>query len=110
MAMTLSRATGADVGSVVRLLDEAAAWQQDHGIDMWRPGTFGTEVREVADAGDLYIARRDGDVVGCFMLEAACPAWMATWLIEHDHAPAEAMYLGRLAVAERCRVVGSASN
>jgi RimJ/RimL family protein N-acetyltransferase/predicted GNAT superfamily acetyltransferase len=99
IAMTISRASDGDVASVVTLLDEAAAWQEDRGIDMWRPGTFDAEVREVANAGDLYVARREGGIVGCFMLEAACPAWMATWLIEHNHEPAEAMYLGRLAVA-----------
>jgi ribosomal-protein-serine acetyltransferase len=99
METSVSRADADDVGSVVRLLDEAAEWQQDQGIDMWRTGTFEAEVREAVTEGDLYVAQRDGEVIGCFMLEDACPEWMATWLTDHERSPAEAMYLGRLAVA-----------
>src|ERR1043165_2726722 len=60
LAMRISRASVGDVTSVVALLDEAAAWQRDRGIDMWQPRTFGAEVRQVADAGDLYVARSGG--------------------------------------------------
>jgi hypothetical protein len=58
--MRISRASRGEVVSVMALLDEAAAWQEeDRGIDMWRPGTFDAEVHEVANGGDLHVARRE---------------------------------------------------
>jgi len=55
----------------------------------------------VIAAGDLYVVRGDGTITGCFMLETGCPDWMATWLVKHDRAPEDAMYIGRLAVARQ---------
>jgi len=99
MSISVEHATPADAQAVEGLLDAAATWHQESGIDQWSPGRFGEEVREVAVAGDLYVARHDAGIVGCFMLEAACPPWLEPWLVERDRSPSEAMYLGRLAVA-----------
>ena len=93
------RALDPDAPVVEALLDAAAEWQLNRGISQWRPGQFGDEVRSVIAAGDLYVSRGDGGIVGCFILETDCPDWMAHWLIERGRTPADAMYLGRLAVA-----------
>jgi len=58
------------------LLDGAAEWQVARGADQWRPESFSDEVREVGAAGDLYVAKEEDEIVGCFMLEGTCPGWM----------------------------------
>jgi ribosomal protein S18 acetylase RimI-like enzyme len=84
---------------VEALLDAAAAWQQSRGIRQWRPGQFRDEVRETIASGDLYVARRDGVIIGCFLLDTESPSWMTRWLIEHGRVPAQGAHLGRLTVA-----------
>lgn len=99
MSISVDQAARKDAQVVEDLLDAAATWHQASGIDQWSPGRFREEVREVAAAGDLCVARHDAEVVGCFMLEAVCPPWLEPWLAERGRLPSEAMYLGRLAVA-----------
>ncbi len=62
------------------------------------------------------MGRDDDTIIGCFTLEADCPDWLAAWLLDHDRSPADAMYLGRLAVARHAskrglgmELLGSAS-
>jgi RimJ/RimL family protein N-acetyltransferase len=98
MRGAIDRATPQDARTVENLLDSVASWMEQEGIDQWTPGRFGKEVREVIDNGDLYVTRQDGSIIGCFMLETACPDWMAPWLTERSYSPSEALYLGRLAV------------
>jgi ribosomal protein S18 acetylase RimI-like enzyme len=95
----VERATLADAAAVEALLDSVSEWLSQRGIDQWTAGTFGPEVDAVARAGDLYVARRDDRPVGCFMLETTCPGWMAEWLTQRSRQIADAMYVGRLAVA-----------
>jgi protein-tyrosine phosphatase len=97
--MLVDRARSSDAAEVESLLDSVTTWQLERGISLWRLGQFGDEVRSVIAAGDLHVGRDDGMIIGCFMLEADCPDWLAPWLVEHDRSPADAMYLGRLAVA-----------
>jgi ribosomal protein S18 acetylase RimI-like enzyme len=93
----IERARPADLERVVRLLDEAALRQQSRGIDLWHPGTFEDEARATIDAGDLYVARQRGVIVGCFMLDKGSPRFMR-WLSEHGRRPDRGV-VGRLAVA-----------
>lgn len=95
--IAIARAEVADVASVVALLDAAAKWQQRRGIDLWKPGQFGEDVRQTVADGDLFVARRDGALVGCFMLDEGSPR-MTQWLNEHGRQP-ERGVVGRLAVA-----------
>jgi ribosomal protein S18 acetylase RimI-like enzyme len=97
--LTVDRAQPSDAAAAEALLDAAAIWQQSRGIRMWTPGWFGDEVRETIANGDLYVARRGGVTVGCFLLEPGCPEWMAPWLIQRGREPGQGAHLGRLTVA-----------
>lgn len=95
--LQIERAKQADASDVVALLDAAALWHQDQGIDMWKSGRFEQEVRETIGNGDLYVARRGGFLVGCFMLDDGSPR-MTRWLTAHDRQASRGV-IGRLAVA-----------
>jgi GNAT superfamily N-acetyltransferase len=96
--LDIERASDTEASEVEALLDSVAHWLHSGGIDQWISGTFHDEVVDVVAAGDLYVGKRDGRIVACFMLESSCPEWMVTWLAERGRSPADAMYLGRLAV------------
>ena len=95
--LVVDRAGLSDAGSVIALLDAAASWQRSRGIDLWTPGHFDDDVRRTIDDGDLYVAREDGAVVGCFMLDEGSSR-MTEWLVEHGRVPSRGV-VGRLAVA-----------
>jgi protein-tyrosine phosphatase len=97
LAVTVAKTS--DAIALEALLDAAAAWQQSQGIDQWRPGQFPEEIRLTIANGDLYVARLEGVIVGCFMLEGEVSPLMTRWLIERNRVPAEGAHLGRLAVA-----------
>lgn len=97
--LAVARAKPWEADAVEVLLDEAAAWLQSRGIRQWTPGQFGDEVQKTIASGGLFVARREGDVVGCFLLDAGSPEWMAGWLVEQGRVPADGTHLGRLAVA-----------
>ena len=67
--LTIDLATPSDAEAIVELLDTASRWQKSQGIDLWEPGSFDEDVRGTIAAGDLHVARLDGAVVGCFMLD-----------------------------------------
>jgi ribosomal protein S18 acetylase RimI-like enzyme len=96
--LTIDLAEPSDAVAVENLLDAAADWQQKRGIEQWTPGWFEDEVREGIALGQFYAARREGSVVGCFLLDG-CPSWMRPWLMERDREPSQATHLGCLAVA-----------
>lgn len=88
----------ADAEAVEALLDAAAVWQQSRGFDQWRPGQFGEEVRQTIAGGYLFVARREGAIVGCFMFDTQQPAWMGRWLVEQGRV-AHGAHVARLAVS-----------
>src|SRR5262249_13031497 len=61
-------------------------------------GWFRDEVLERIESGDFYVARREGRVVGCFLLDPNSPSWLRPWLVERGREPTQAAYLRRLAV------------
>jgi ribosomal protein S18 acetylase RimI-like enzyme len=97
--LTVERAQPADASDVEALLDAAATWQQSRGIGPWTPGRFGDEIHLAIASGELFVARRDGALVGCFLLEAHDSPVFSRWLKEQGRDAAPAAYLGRLAVA-----------
>jgi ribosomal protein S18 acetylase RimI-like enzyme len=96
---TVDRAQPADASEVEALLDAAAAWHQSRGIGLWTPGRFGDEVRQTIATGELFVARRDGVLVGCFLLDMDESPVFSRWLEEEGRVAAPGAYLGRLAVA-----------
>ena len=68
--LTISKASVGDAGEVISLLDAAAEWIQDRGIDQWRPGSFNKErlLTRIRN-GEVYIATYEGSIVGTFRLQ-----------------------------------------
>ena len=66
---------------------------------MWTPGQFGDEVRKTLATGELFVARRDRALVGCFLLDPHDPPVFTQWLKEQGRIAPPGAQLGRLAVA-----------
>jgi hypothetical protein len=84
--LTVERAKPADGPAVEALLDAAAAWQESRGVPMWTAGQFVDEVHETIATGELFVARRDGALVGCFLLDARDPQLFSRWAEEQGLA------------------------
>jgi GNAT superfamily N-acetyltransferase len=97
--LTVERAQSADASAAEALLDAAAAWLQSAGIGQWKPGQFGEEVRQTIASGDLFVARRGGALVGCFLLEIEEPPSVKRRLLDQQRSAAPGAFLARLAVA-----------
>lgn len=98
--LIVERAAPADRADIVSLLDEAATWLQAKGIDQWKPGRFTEEVTTAIAAGELYLARRSGAVVGCFRLARSDPDASRLWAEPLANlSSARVLYLSRLAVS-----------
>jgi GNAT superfamily N-acetyltransferase len=96
--LTVERAQPADASAVEALLDAAAAWLESRGIDQWKPGRFGEEICQTIASGDLFVARRSGALVGCFLLETEEPSSVTRHLVDQRHGATPGAYLARLAV------------
>jgi protein-tyrosine phosphatase len=67
--LTIAPATHADADVVIDVLDEAARWLTDRGIDQWTPGMFNKLLLLGAiDDGEVYVVRRDGATVATISL------------------------------------------
>jgi ribosomal protein S18 acetylase RimI-like enzyme len=97
--MTVERAQPTDASAAEALLDAAAAWLESRGIEQWKPGRFGEEVRQTIASGELFVARCCGALVGCFMLETQNPPSVTRWLADQRRVPTQGAFLARLAVA-----------
>jgi GNAT superfamily N-acetyltransferase len=74
--VTLEPALPTEVGEVLAVLDEAAAWLRRTGVvDQW-PARFRTGMVEPAiERGETWLARRDGVVAGTITLDWDDPLW-----------------------------------
>ena len=97
--LAVERAQPADASAAEALLDAAAVWLQNRGIDQWKPGQFSEEVRQTIASGDLFVARRGGALVGCFLLEVEEPPSVTRWLLDKQRGATPGAFLARLAVA-----------
>lgn len=91
-----------ELAVVLALLDEAAAWLQDKGIDQW-PASFTQDatwrmerIKAYVDEGNTYLAYDPtGNAVGTFTVtERADPEFAHGW----PDGPENALYLFRMAV------------
>jgi 8-oxo-dGTP diphosphatase len=85
-----------EVDAFVALLEDAARWIHDRGIEQWRPGSMRAQ-REVFAAaqrrGELFVTEEAGVLTGGFSLTASPdPIWS-------DRPEPSALYLGKLVVA-----------
>ena len=98
----LTHAESTDVDAYVELLEAAARWMRERGIEQWRPGSMRAQRRLFAAAqaaGEVYVVR-DGDALigGAVLRAEPDPIWF-------DRPEPSALYLGKLVVA-RDRVGG----
>jgi GNAT superfamily N-acetyltransferase len=91
--LALRRSITGEAPLVSAVLLEAAAWLEERGVPLWRPGDIGTDaVRDEVDEGSYVLARAGREVVGVMRLT---PRDARFW---PDAAPGEALYVHRLAV------------
>lgn len=92
-ALAFRLATLEDTDTVLRILNEAAAWLSDRGIAGWQTGQWRRAKIEAAiERGETYLAYDGETVAATVNLEWSDPEmWPA--------APADAGYVHRLAVA-----------
>ena len=87
-----------DVGEVVSVLDEAAAWLETRGIVQWparfEPGWVEGPLRR----GETWLAEADGRALGTVQLCASDPIW--------EDRPGAARYVHRLAVRRAAAGLG----
>lgn len=73
-----------DADTFLAILEEAAGWLTDRGIDQWQPGGFDRLLLEASiTAGEAYVVRQDGMAAAVFSLQWADPA---TWGDQPDDA------------------------
>jgi GNAT superfamily N-acetyltransferase len=101
MLLTVDQATRDDLPVVLEILDEAAAWLRDRGIEQW-PSRFGgvsnwrsARIENYIEDGQCRVVRAGGDPIATFNLTTtADPDYADGWL----EGPADALYIFRMAV------------
>jgi hypothetical protein len=69
--MTIARAEGADVTDVLRLLNGAAAWLHERGIDQWPHGFTAGQIGPRVAMAEVWLVRGDdGQAAGTMRLTA----------------------------------------
>jgi len=85
-----------DVDAFVVLLEDAAQWMTDRGIEQWRPGAMAAQRAMFADAqakAELLVVKEAGRILGGVVLRAEPdPIWT-------DRPAVTALYLSKLVVA-----------
>lgn len=99
--LTFRRATENDLPTLVRLRDDAARWQQAHGIDQWKPGQLGEpHFRTRLTEGEVWLALLDDQIAGAWELWWDDPA---AW----GPQPPTAAYIHRLMTDRRVAPPGT---
>lgn len=101
--LELTPAAPEEVGIVVELLEQAAAWLYEQGItDQWSRTVDPAWLAAGIDSGETWLARLDGTVVGTLTLNWSDPLWT-------DLGPVDvAGYVHRLTVRRDTRGLGKA--
>lgn len=97
----LTRATEADVSTLVTLYEEAAAWLTARGLRQWVPGTYSAEemVAGMRAGHEMYLVRRGDEPVGKLTLQWDDPE---SW----GEQPPDAGYVHGLCVTRAVAGVG----
>lgn len=101
MLLTVNQATSGDLPVVLAILDEAAAWLQQQGIQQW-PAKFGgvedwraSRITSYVDAGYSWVVCAGGEPVATFCLSPeADPDYIDGW----PDGDGKALYIFRMAV------------
>jgi GNAT superfamily N-acetyltransferase len=98
--LTLESATPTEVGDVLTVLDEAAAWLRDSGVDQWPDRFEAAWVEPAIERGETWLARLDGVVAGTITLDWDDPLW--------SDLHGTAGYVHRMAVRRSAAGLGAA--
>jgi GNAT superfamily N-acetyltransferase len=98
-SVEITPAASADLDDVIDLLNETARWLTSRGINQWVDGFPRAMIAGGVARGEVYLARRDGRVVGTFTL---------MWSDElfWPGVSGEAGYIHRIAVRREARGLG----
>jgi len=93
--LAIAAATSSELDATLAVLDDAAAWLQQRGVDQWRAGQWKRErIGEAIDRGEVHLARLDGAIVGTISLQWSDEFFWPGW-------PLDAGYVHRLAVGAK---------
>jgi len=87
------------VDDVLGVLNEAAAWLQDHGIAQWPARFEPSWIEEAILQGETWLVEVDGAMGGTVTVDWSDPVW--------SDVCGDAAYIHRMAVRRRCRGLGS---
>ncbi len=94
--MQLRPAAADEVDAFIDLLEDAAQWMRDRGIEQWQPGSMRAQRQafvRAQESGGLFLAVDSGQIAGGVILTAQPdPIWV-------DRPEAAALYLSKLVVA-----------
>ena len=94
--MQLRRATAAEVDPFIDLLEDAARWMRERGIDQWRPGSMRAQRPAFVAAqnrGEIWVLEQSNRIAGGAVLRSEPdPIWA-------DIPVADALYVSKLVVA-----------
>lgn len=84
--LRIEQAQASDLGTVLSVLDEAAQWLSERGIEQW-PARFSGDatwridrIRDYLEAGQTYLMREDEHVAACMTLTPdADPDYAHAW-------------------------------
>lgn len=101
MLLTVDQAVLDDLPTVLAILDEAAAWLQDQGIQQWPAQFGGTEgwraerIADYVDRGEAWLVRAGDEPLAVFNVTVkADPDYADGW----PGGPDDALYVYRMAV------------
>lgn len=98
--LTLQPAAPDELADVLAVLDEAAAWLRESGIEQWPDSFKARWVEPAIERGETWLARIDGEVVGTITLDWDDPLW--------EDTPGLAGYVHRMAVRRSASGLGAA--
>ena len=88
------------LADVLMVLDEAAAWLQERGIEQWPPRFEPSWVEAAITRGETWLVKVGGTVSATVTLDLADPVW--------DGIAGSALYVHRMAVRRRAAGLGAA--
>lgn len=100
MLIEVNRARSDELGDVLSVLDEAAAWLQESGIRQWPAHFSGRDdwreerLRSYVLAGETWLVKAAGETIATFTLSGPDPDYAHGW----PNGPGDALYLYRMAV------------
>lgn len=99
MAVKFLVAAPGQVDDVLAVLNEAAAWLQERGVEQWPPRFDPSWIEGAIRRGETWLVTVDGMLSATVTLDLSDPVW--------DGVPGTALYVHRMAVRRRASGLGA---